>query len=108
MRTWDERKLTLMAYCRLDEIEGADVLLLQRTYDAAVARLEQSGIRQPVEGTPRAALFDSLVDAIVLDNWDNRGTQTEVTLPENRSFRLILNQMKQTEPVSKLDTGGGA
>lgn len=103
-----ERKAVLMAYCKLDDLSDADAKLLARFYAGAVEQLAKAGVSQPAEGTGRAAQYDGLVDAIVLDNWDNRGTQTEITMPENRAFRLSLNQMKQTEPVSKLDTGGSA
>lgn len=101
-----ERKAVLKAYCKLDELSKEDELLLQRFYDEAVEQLAEAGISQPAEGTGRAAKYDGLVDAIVLDKWDNRGTQSEITMPENRAFRQSLNQMKLTEPVSNLDTGG--
>ena len=103
-----ERKAVLMAYCKLDDLTEGEERLLQRFYDGAVERLAKAGVSQPAEGTGREAQYDGLVDAIVLDNWDNRGTQTEIAMPENRAFRQSLNQMKLTEPVSNLDTGGSA
>ena len=104
----EARKVTLKAYCKLDDLSPGDEALLERFYIGAVEKLAKSGISQPAEGTPRAAQFDTLVDAIVCDNWDNRGTQQEISMPENPTFRQSLNQMKQTEPVSRLDTGTGA
>lgn len=107
MALTDARRAVLKAYCKLDDLSVEDELLLERFYDGAVELMANAGVSQPAEGTGRAAQFDTLVDAIVLDNWDNRGTQSEITMPENRAFRLSLNQMKRTEPVSKLDTGNG-
>lgn len=104
---FEARKAELMAYCHLDDLGSGDLVLLEKIYRGAVARMAQAGVKRPAAGTDREAMYDLLVDAIVLDNWDNRGTQTTVSLPENRSFRLSLNQMKRTEPVSKMDTGTG-
>lgn len=103
----DVRRLELKAYCRLDDLTPGEEMLLEKIYRGAVERLARSGVKQPDAGTDREAQYDQLVNAIVLDNWDNRGTQTAIVLPENRSFRLTLNQMKLTEPVPKSGTGSG-
>ena len=63
---------------------------------------------EPEEGAPRRGQYDLCINAMVLDGWDRRGIAASergtFTTVENRSFRQILNQLKMTEPVSKLDT----
>ena len=104
----DTRKAALMAYCRLDDLTAEEEMLLLREYRRAVAYLSAAGISEPTEGTERRDHFDAVVDALVLDAWDNRGTQTAgYTLAANPAFRQSLNQLKLTEPVSNLDTGTG-
>ena len=102
-----QRRAQLLAYCRLDEADltEADVLLLEREYLSAVSYLTDSGVTLPTEPA-RLARFDGLVDALVLDRWDNRGSQTAGhTLTENPAFRRDLNQLKLTEPVPAVGTG---
>lgn len=105
-----ERKALLLAYCQLDEedLSAADHALLEREFHAAVGYLADAGV--PVPASPaRLARYDALVDAMVLDRWDNRGSQTAgYTLSENPAFRRTLNQLKQTRPVSISGTGTGA
>ena len=104
-----ERKALLLAYCQLDEedLSEAEHALLEREFHRAVDYLANAGIRVPT-APARKARFDSLVDALVLDRWDNRGIQTAgYTLSANPAFRADLNQLKQTEPVSISDTGSG-
>lgn len=108
MTLTDQRKALLLAYCRLDEedLSPADAALLEREFHAAVDYLARAGVGVP-EDPERLARFDGLVDAMVLDRWDNRGTQTAgYTLIENPAFRRSLNQLKQTEPVPESGTGG--
>lgn len=100
-----ERKATLMAYCRLteDELGPGEPELLEGFYYAAVGYMEQSGVSLPEEGTPRRAIYDLLVNRMVLSDWDNRDAVDATPVTENIRFRRLLNQMKDTE-VSDLDT----
>ncbi len=103
-----KRKAALMAYCRIDELTAEEERLLEAMYDAAIAYLQQSGVAEPNAGTKRAAQFDQCVNALVLDAWDHRGSQSsDRTFVENPAFRQRLNQLKLTEPaVSDSDTAG--
>ena len=101
----DAVKSRLMAYCRIDSLEEGDEFLLQGLYDAAVSYLEQAGISEPTEGTPRRAQYDLCVNYLVLDGYDRREvTITGTIVSENPAFRRMLNQLKLTEPVSESDT----
>ena len=95
----EARKRRLMAYCRIDELSPDDADVLQGMYEDAVAYLAGAGVAVPESGTSRAAQFDARVDELVLDAWDNRGTQTAgYSLMDNPAFRRKLNQLKLTEP----------
>ncbi len=101
----DAVKSRLMAYCRIDSLEEGDELLLQGLYDAAVSYLEQAGISEPAEETPRRAQYDLCVNYLVLDGYDRREvTITGTIVSENPAFRRMLTQLKLTEPVSESDT----
>lgn len=96
----DERKAALMAYCRIDELDPTEEPLLTALYDSAVSYMEQAGITQPETGSARCAQYDFVVNAMVLDGWDNRGGHiTGAQLVENPMFRRMLNQLKLTEAV---------
>lgn len=106
----EERKAELLVYCRLDTLTPQEDALLETFYQAAVGYMTEAGIAEPDPGTPRRAQYDLCVNAMVLDNWDRRGTSFEArsghTMAENRSFQQTLTQLELTEPpVSKLDTG---
>lgn len=114
----EERRAALLAYCRIDELSSEDEALLEIFYQAAVGYMTDAGVSKPEDGTPRRAQYDLCVNALVLDDWDRRGTAANergaVTTVENRSFRQLLNQLKLTEPVpmpkpdvSDSDTSGG-
>ena len=102
------RRAALMAYCRLDELTEEEDALLAAMYRSAVGYMAQAGVQKPKAGTDRLAQYELCVNALVLDDWDRRGIAEEArgsyTVTENRSFRQRLNQLKLTEPVSKLDT----
>lgn len=107
MAAWDDAiKARLMAYCRIDILEERDEDLLREFYDAAVSYMEESGISEPKEGTPRRAQYDLCVNAMVLDSWDHRDMKEPVNqVTENAAFRRRLNQLKFSEPtVSDSDT----
>lgn len=106
----EERRMALLAYCRLTELKDDPevVALLPALYDAAVGYMTQAGISPPEEGSPRAAQYDLCVNALVLDAWDHRDLKEPGTAAvENVAFRRMLNQLKLTDSwvgVSELDT----
>lgn len=101
----DAVKSRLMAYCRIDALEEGEELL-QGLYEAAVSYMEQAGVSEPEEETPRRAQYDLCVNYLVLDGYDRRDvTITGTIVSENPMFRRMLNQLKLTEPaVSDSDT----
>lgn len=102
MALTDERRAALLAYCRIDELSDGDAALLESLYEDAAAYMAEAGVSEPDTGTGRAAQYDQCVNAMVLDAWDHRGTQTAgQALVENQAFRRRLNQLKLTEPVSE-------
>ena len=96
----DTVKARLMAYCRIDVLEEGDEALLREFYDAAVSYMEQAGISEPEEATPRRAQYDLCVNAMVLDSWDHRDMKEPINqVTENAAFRRRLNQLKFSEPT---------
>lgn len=93
-----ERRAALLAYCRIDELAPEEEPVFEVIYQAAVAYMEQAGVAEPEEDSPRRGMYELCVNALVLDSWDRRGTAAEAKSPagENRSFRLMLNQLKRT------------
>lgn len=103
----EERKVALLAYCRIDTLEEGEEPLLQGLYDAAVSYMEQAGVREPPEGTARRAQYDLCVNALVLDAYDRRGAQAEGSVGDNPMLRRMITQLKLTETsVPNLDTIG--
>lgn len=112
MMLTDERRASLLAYCKLTEFgDDQEVLaLLETFYGAAVGYLAQAGISPPPAGTARRAQYDLCVNYLVLSAYDQRDTALVGTvIAENPTFRRMLNQLKLTEPgnVSNLDTSSG-
>ena len=97
----DERKAALLAYCRLDAPDEGELALLEALVAAGEGYLANAGVEKPGEDDPyRLALYDLLVNAFVLDGYDNRGTQTDGrVLNENPAMRRVLNQLKLTVPI---------
>lgn len=98
----DERRASLLAYCKLTEFgDDQEVLaLLEGLYLAAVGYLAQAGISPPPEGTGRRAQYDLCVNHLVLDGWENRETAYVGTVTvDNPAFRRMVNQLKLTEGV---------
>ncbi len=108
MALTDARKTALLAYCRIDELDAGEAVLLESLYAAAVAYMEQAGVSEPKDGTPRRAQYDLAVNYLVLDAYDQRETVFAGTIvADNPAFRRIMNQLKLTEPVvSESDTTG--
>ena len=100
---WEE----LLAYCRVTEDELTDVeqRMVKRFYAAALAYMEQAGISEPAAGTYRRGQYDLIVNAMVLDAYDQRDMHATVALQPSPAFCRIINQLKLTEPVPNLDTG---
>ena len=104
----EERRASLLAYCRIEEPTAEELLTLEGLYDAAVGYLERAGVAEPEAGTTRRAQYDLCVNAMVLDWWEHRDLKESTATAENPAFRRLLNQLKLTEPVSDLDTSGEA
>lgn len=107
MTAFEARRDTLLAYCRIDDPVPEDLTLLEDMCMEAMGYLHGAGVTEPETGSPRLPLYNACVNALVLDAWDNRGTQTGVKeISDNPAFRRKLNQLKLTEPpVSESDTG---
>lgn len=96
-----ERREQLLAYCKLTEMADDPEVeaLIPGMYAAAVAYMEDAGVRVPESDTPRRALYDLCVNHLVLDSWDRRETTVVATVvADNPKFREKLNQLKWTEP----------
>ena len=98
MALTEERRTALLAYCRIEDPTQEELLTLEGLYDAAVGYLEQAGVAQPQEGTPRRAQYDLCVNFMVLRDFDQRDAQVSGTVADNPAFRRLLNQLKLTEP----------
>ena len=108
MALTDERRAALMAYCRIDDLADGEAALLESLYEDAAAYLAEAGVSEPEAATGRAAQYDQCINALVLDAWDHRGSQTAgQALAENPAFRRRPNQLKLTEPVPDSGTGVG-
>ena len=92
-----ERFDQLLAYCRLDakDLSESEKVLLKGMFADAEAYMAKGVGPKPAEGTPLRAQYDQRVNEMVLDSWENRGTQAVgVTVMENPAFRRKLNQLK--------------
>ena len=107
MALTEARRAALLAYCRIEDPTQEELLTLEGLYDAAVGYLEQAGVSQPEEGTPRRAQYDLAVNFMVLRDYDLRDAQVSGTVSDNPAFRRLIAQLKLTGPVSDLDTSEG-
>ena len=98
MAMTDERRASLLAYCRIEEPTTEELLTLESLYDAAVGYLEGAGISQPPEGTPRRAQYDLAVNFMVLRDFDMRDAEVAGAIQDNPAFRRLITQLKLTEP----------
>lgn len=106
------RQAALLAYCRVNAEETAEVALIEALYDDAVGYMARAGVAEPGPDSDRRGSYDLCVNYLVLDAYDRRDmTITGTIVAENPAFRRRLNQLKMTEPVaaavSNSDTGGG-
>lgn len=106
MSMTEERRASLLAYCRIEEPTEEELLTLETLYEAAVGYLEGAGVSLPPEGTARRAQYDLCVNFMVLRDFDLRDAEVSGTIQDNPAFRRLITQLKLTEPVSNLDTGG--
>lgn len=91
-------------YCKVDaddaELPG---------YVAAAEGYMLSGVcSEPKEGTPMAAMYLLCIKALTLEQYDRRGLAVDQAASENRIVRIMINQLKLTEPVPDSGTGEGA
>ena len=95
----EERRKSLLAYCRIEEPTEEELLTLEGLYGAAVGYLEGAGVAEPQEGTARRAQYDLCVNYLVLDGYDRRDvTITGTSVADNPAFRRLITQLKLTEP----------
>lgn len=103
----EKRKKSLLTYCRIDILTSEDDALLESIYDAAVAYMTAAGISEPAVNSPRKAQYDLCVNAMVLHDWDSRGSFLQGgAATDNPAFRRMMNQLKHTEPLEPLASGG--
>lgn len=101
MNLSDERKASLLAYCKLTELADDPEVetLIPALYDAAVGYMDNAGVAVPESGTARAAQYDLCVNYLVLDGYERReAALTGTTVAGNPAFRRLINQLKLTEP----------
>lgn len=96
----DARLAELLAYCRLTELADDPEVqrLLPLFYADAVSYMEDAGIAEPDEGTPRRAKYDLCVNFMTLASWDRRDSMESYSYQENPALRRRINQLKLTEP----------
>ena len=105
MALTDDRRASLMAYCRIDTLEEGVELLLQTLDDAAGSYMTGAGVTEPEPGTLRRAQYDLCINFMVLRDYDLRDAIiTGGAVVDNPAFRGLITQLKLTEPVSDLDT----
>ena len=97
MALTEERKASLLAYCRIEKPTDEELLTLETLYHAAVGYLEHAGVLEPPDGTTRRAQYDLCVNAMVRDVYDRRGAQTEGSVGDNPMLRRMITQLKLTE-----------
>ena len=105
MKLTDERKASLLAYCKLTELADDPEVeaLIPVLYDAAVGYMTNAGVSLPEEGAFRRAQYDLCVNYLVLDAWERREASVVATIiSPNPAFRGLVNQLKLTEPGVEL------
>lgn len=101
----EERRIGLLAYCKLSELADDPEVsaLIPTLYEAAVGYMENAGVGVPEPGTPRAAQYDLCVNYLVLDAWERREMSIVATVvADNPAFRQLITQLKLTEPTMNL------
>ena len=92
----EEFRGRVLAYCQEPEPEEADLLVLDQAWDSAESYLKGAGVTRPgPENAGRLALWLSVMLAMVLDEYDQRGAQFDAgKLQDNPVFRRKLTQLK--------------
>jgi len=92
----EEFRGRVLAYCQEPEPEEADLLVLDQAWDSAESYLKGAGVTCPgPENAGRLALWLSVMLAMVLDEYDQRGAQFDAgKLQDNPVFRRKLTQLK--------------
>lgn len=108
MATFSDRLASILSYCRIDDPTPEDLSLLEGFHADAVSYMLDAGVEEPASGSARLPKYNTCILAMVLDAWENRGTQTaDKAFADNPAFRRRINQLKRTEPVlSDSDTEG--
>ena len=108
MAAFSDWQASILSYCRIDDPAPEDLTLLEVFYAAAVSYMLDAGVAEPKAGSARLPKYNTCILAMVLDAWENRGTQTaDKTFADNPAFRRRINQLKRSEPVrSDSDTEG--
>lgn len=108
MTAFADRQASILSYCRIDDPTPEDLSLLEDFHADAVSYMSNAGVAEPKAGSARLPPYNTCILAMVLDAWENRGTQTaDKAFADNPAFRRRLNQLKRTEPVrSESDTEG--
>lgn len=97
----EARKKSLLAYCKLTELADDPEVeaLIPVLYEAAVGYLKGAGVVVSESDTTRAAQYELCVNYLVLDGWERREISISgTTVTENPAFRLLVNQLKMTQP----------
>ena len=94
----------IAVYCHVE----ADDAEIPGFVDTAAAYLADAGVLEPQDGSPRFAMYLLCVKALTLEQYDRRGISIDQAASENRVVRLMLNQLKLTEPVPESGTGEAA
>lgn len=105
MAAFSDRQASILSYCRIDDPTPEDLSLLEVFHAAAVSYLLDAGVAEPKAGSARLPNYNICILAMVLDAWENRGTQTaDKAFADNPAFRRRINQLKRTKPVTVSDS----
>lgn len=99
-----ERLAEIADYCKVE----ADDAQLPGFVAAASGYLAGAGVSEPEDGTLRAEIYLQCIKYQVLSMYDRREGTVDGTASDNPVYRQMMNQLKQSEPVSNVGTGDGA
>lgn len=98
-----ERLAEIADYCKVE----ADDAQLPGFVAAASGYLAGAGVSEPEDGTLRAEIYLQCIKYQVLSMYDRREGTLDGTASDNPVYRQMMNQLKQSEPVSNVGTGDG-
>nr|DAE15041.1 MAG TPA: hypothetical protein [Siphoviridae sp. cty3u30] len=99
-----ERLAEIADYCKVE----TDDAQLPGFVAAASGYLAGAGVSEPEDGTLRAEIYLQCIKYQVLSMYDRREGTVDGTASDNPVYRQMMNQLKQSEPVSNVGTGDGA